>query len=158
MAASLTDSKNILAQLRCELHQDSWENLYKEMWWVCICVLLCIWDANLHGWCSKAGNKVGALRSVASSSAEALALGWTLFEGRGGQYFFKNIEYVLNVIDILKLKLTWRIPVPCAIVSGSTMKSETLVMMAVQSSQVQSPRKLFTCWRYFWSKLTMQET
>ena len=48
---------------------------------------------------------------------------------------------------------TVRMPTPCWMVSGCCMKSATLVMMAVQSSQVQSPRKLFTCWRYFWFQI-----
>ena len=40
--------------------------------------------------------------------------------------------------------LTLRTARPCSMVSGFTMKAATLVMMSVQSSQVQSPRPLFT--------------
>ena len=57
-------------------------------------------------------------------------------------------------IQTFPKKLWWchtvRMPTPCWMVSGCCIKSATLVMIAVQSSQVQSPRKLFTCWRYFW--------
>ena len=35
-----------------------------------------------------------------------------------------------------------RMPTPSAMVAGSTMKSATRVMMEVQSSQVQSPRRV----------------
>ena len=78
------------------------------------------------------------------------------------QYWFAILHIVVfeySTWGIIKIQtfpkeLWWchtvRMPTPCWMVSGCCIKSATLVMIAVQSSQVHSPRKLLTCWRYFW--------